>query len=95
MTRREKTERKLKQRERMLKTYGLRGGTLYKRHREKIENSLGYMRDGNVTHFVQVGFGKKTRDRNRYGKVLSLHIRERRQMLRENDYVQDIQSYKE
>lgn len=28
------------------------------------------MRDGNVTHYVQVGFNGKTRDRTRYGKVL-------------------------
>ena len=56
----ELTERKLKQRERLIKSFGLQQGTLYEKHREKIYKSLGYMRDGNVRHFVAVRPHRKT-----------------------------------
>lgn len=53
------TKRKVKQRERLAKNLGLQQGTLYQRHRDKISMSSGYMRDGNVTHYVAAGFHHK------------------------------------
>lgn len=50
--RRYRTEVKLKERERLKKDLGLQGGTVYERHRNKINKSISYMRDGNVTHYV-------------------------------------------
>ncbi len=49
---------------------GQQGGMVYEKHIKKINQSLGYMRDGNVTHFVQAGFRQKTRDRSRCGPVV-------------------------
>lgn len=60
------TNRKLQKRVRLLHIFGARQGTLYQNQREKLDVSFGYMRDGNVTHYVQVGFHGKTRDRTRY-----------------------------
>ena len=37
----------------------MQGGTLYAKHRDKVSSSLGYMRDGNVSHYVSVGYTKK------------------------------------
>lgn len=54
---------------RMLRDLGEQGGLIYERHIEKIHCSSGYMRTGNVSHYVQVGPRRKTRKRNRYGKV--------------------------
>lgn len=56
----ELTKRKLNQRKRLIEAYGLQQGTLYEKHREKISKSLGYMRDGNVRHFVAVRPRRKT-----------------------------------
>ena len=60
-----------------MKAHGQQGGTVYEKHRDKIDRSVGYLRDGNVTHFVAVGFRQKARDRNRYGKVRFLSRRDR------------------
>lgn len=61
--RRRRTKVKLQQRERMIRDYGLQQGTLYAAHREKIQTSLGYMKTGNVRHYVAVrgkrGFPRK------------------------------------
>lgn len=66
--RRKRTKRKIHQREELAKTFGLNQGTVYERHRDKIENvSSGYMRDGNVSHFVSVNASKKTRRTGSYG----------------------------
>jgi hypothetical protein len=51
----------------MMRCHGQMSGLIYEKHIRKINRSLGYMRCGNVSHFVRVGFGNKTRDRNRYG----------------------------
>ena len=45
----------------MMRDYGKQGGLIYERHRQRIDQSLGYMRDGNVSHYVSVGFRPKTR----------------------------------
>ena len=60
--RRYRMECKLKHRRNLLKALGLQGGTLYERHRDKINHSIGYMRDGNVSHYVSCGFRKRTKN---------------------------------
>lgn len=75
-----KTRRKVKQRERMMKSFGLQGGTMYSKHRAKITKSTGYMRDGNVSHYIQVGFNQKTNNRGNYGKSYNPSIRDIRQL---------------
>ena len=60
--RRFNTERKLKYRKNLLKRFGKRDGSIFEKHRQKIDASLGYMRDGNVSHFVQCGSTKKTKN---------------------------------
>lgn len=69
--RRIKTARKLAQRILLKKELGLQGGCVFKRHREKIEASAGYMRTGNVSHFVSVRPTRKTCSRDRYGRVFA------------------------
>lgn len=66
-----RTRVKLKQRKRLTSTLGMQGGTLYAKHRDKISSSLGYMRDGNVSHYVSVGYTKKY-DRNKLRKHRNL-----------------------
>ncbi len=61
---------KLLQRKALMHSLGQQGGMVYEKHIKKINQSLGYMRDGNVTHFVQAGFRQKTRDRSRCGPVV-------------------------
>ena len=75
--RRRLTRAKIERRRKLMKAYGQQGGTVYEKHRDKIDRSAGYLRDGNVTHYVAVGFRQKTRDRNRYGKVRFLSRRDR------------------
>ena len=78
MKRRNRAERrfmtrvKQHRREEMMRCHGQQSGLLYEKHRKKIDASTGYMRDGNLSHYVAVGFHQKTRDRNRYGAVLKL-----------------------
>lgn len=74
MNKRERIHRtyvKLKQRKRLMDNLGMQGGTLYAKHRNKISNSLGYMRDGNVSHYVSIGYTKKY-DRNKLRKHRNL-----------------------
>ena len=73
--RREAAAQKMRKRSKMMRDHGKQGGLIYERHRQKIDHSLGYMRDGNVTHYVSVGYRPKTKDRNRYGpaRLLSRH----------------------
>ena len=60
--RRYRTDCKLKHRNNLMKALGLQGGTIYERHRNKIQHSIGYMRDGNVSHYVSCGFGLRTKN---------------------------------
>ena len=78
--RRDNTDKRVKKREKLIDAFGLHGGAIYERHCKKIEKSRGYIRDGNVTHFVKCGFNEKTRDRNRYGKVLMLSHRDKQKI---------------
>lgn len=57
----------MRQRSKMMRDHGKQGGLIYERHQQKIDQSLRYMRDGNVSHYVSVGFRPKTKYRDRYG----------------------------
>ena len=46
------TAKHIKRRERLAKSLGMQGGTLYEKHVEKFKSSLGYVRDGNLRHYV-------------------------------------------
>ena len=85
--RREAAARKVRKRSQMMRDYGKQGGLIYERHRQKIDQSLGYMRDGNVSHYVSVGFRPKTKDRDRYGPArrLSRHDTRLEDALREQE----------
>lgn len=62
-------QRKIKQRKRAIEAAGLRGGTLYERHRKKITENDGYLaKHGTLLHYAN-GTNRpsqKTRDRNSY-----------------------------
>lgn len=60
--RRKNRVKKLKERESLMKALGMQQGTLYKRHRDKVSKSLGYMSSGNVSHYVS------TKPRKRYNR---------------------------
>ena len=83
--RRNRTARKLAQRVSLKKKLGLNAGIVFERHREKIKASAGYMRTGNVSHFVSVKPTRKTRSRNRYGRVFSPSKRDTIRIDRLND----------
>ena len=76
--RRETAARKMRKRSKMMRDHGKQGGLIYERHRQKIDRSLGYMRDGNVSHYVSVGYRPKTKDRNRYGPARRLSRHDKR-----------------
>lgn len=76
--RREAAARKMRRRSEMMRAHGQQGGLLYEKHRRMIDQSLGYMRDGNVSHYVSVGFRPKTKDRDRYGPARRLSRRDTR-----------------
>ena len=63
--RRQNTYLKEKERGRLLKALGERGGTLYEKHQCKVNSSLGYMRDGNVSHYVNTRYRKPYKRDNR------------------------------
>lgn len=46
------TIKRVKKRERLAKSLGMQMGTLYMRHVEKFQASSGYVRDGNLRHYV-------------------------------------------
>lgn len=69
--RRQRTMAKLKERVHLMTELGMQGGLLYHRHRIKIQSSAGYMRTGNVSHYVRVKKSPKTRSRTRYGAVFT------------------------
>ena len=71
--RRTNTEKKLNQRKNLLKKLGTQGGTIFEKHIKKVEQSFGYMRDGNVSHYVSCGFGTRTKNSSRRGTPSSLN----------------------
>lgn len=75
--RRQRTTLKLKKRQRLMAMLGLQGGCVYEKHREKIGRSIGYMRSGNVSHFVSTKSRRKTRSRDQYGRVFTPPARDR------------------
>ena len=82
---------KMRRRGEMMRAHGQQGGLLYEKHRRKIDRSLGYMRDGNVSHYVSVGFRPKTKDRDRHGPArrLSRHDTRLENALREQEDFHD------
>lgn len=75
--RRHMTQAKIARRQKLMKEHGQQGGLIDEKHRDKVNRSGGYMRDGNVTHYVAVGFHQKTRDRKRYSAVRILSKRDK------------------
>ena len=85
--------KKIKQRKRVIEAAGLRGGTLYERHREKIEANDGYLaKHGTLLHYAQ-GTKKpsqKTRDRNSYSGTNNW---QRKDLARMENMREDLQEY--
>lgn len=52
--RREVKNKKVAKRLRLMGNLGMQAGTLYARHRDKVQHSGGYMSKGNVSHYVAV-----------------------------------------
>lgn len=76
-------DKKIKKRLRLMKELGSQSGTMYEKHVEKIETKGGgYMaKSGTFTHYSQKShYGRKTRDRNNYGKSENWKVRDKRQM---------------
>jgi hypothetical protein len=68
--RRNRREKKIAQRVSLMKAHGMQGGLLYERHRNKIQQSAGYMSKGNVTHYVALFHHKRKdydKEINKYG----------------------------
>ena len=82
--------RKMRRRSEMMRAHGQQGGLLYEKHRRKIDRFLGYMRDGNVSHYVSVGSRPKTKDRNRYGPARRLSHRDTRLEDRTSAQMQEV-----
>jgi len=81
--RRSRTSAVVKRRERLLRSLGTHGGTIYEKHREKVAGSSGYMRDGNVSHYAAItptGKKIKTRRRKQYWRTFWPLARDRRNM---------------
>ena len=87
--RRERVAKKLLHRKNLIRKLGLQGGVIYERHRQKIMASAGYMRTGNVSHFVAVRPTRKTRKRGRYGKVFTPSYRDRKRSQSLADQLKD------
>ena len=79
--RRKRTAQKQIKRQGMMRTLGKQIGLDYDRHVEKVERSSGYMRDGNVSHYVATKPTLKTRDRSRMGPPFLPPHRDRKRML--------------
>ena len=78
--RRKRTQRKVMKRKALIQMLGLQAGSVYEKHRKKVCASPGYMATGNVSHYVAVKPCRKTRKRNRYGRVFTPSIRDARQL---------------
>lgn len=46
------TVRRVNRRKRLAKSLGMQMGTMYEKHVEKFKQSSGYVRDGNLRHYV-------------------------------------------
>lgn len=83
---------KLQQRKQLSNCLGLQGGLVYERHREKICHSVGYMRKGHVSHFIAVRPSRKTRSRNRYGRVINYSHRDAMRISMMEDQLEALES---
>ena len=59
------TVRRVKRRERIAKSLGMQTGTMYDKHVKKFEQSLGYVRDGNLRHYVACNCKRKIHAKGR------------------------------
>lgn len=67
--RRYRRHKKIQARQRVVEQSGLRGGTLYERHRQKIQRNKGYFsKHGSLLHFANGTKppSQKTRNRDSY-----------------------------
>lgn len=67
--RRRRRFRKIKQRERIIAASGLQQGSLYDRHKEKIETNTGYLaKHGTILHYAKgtKPVSQKTRNKKSY-----------------------------
>ena len=79
--RRKRTLLKQEKRLALMRALGMKGGMLYEKHRKKVRRSGGYMRDGNVSHFVSTKPRKRTKDRSRLGPVFLPPHRDLKRMM--------------
>jgi hypothetical protein len=82
MTRAERryiAELKMEKNKRLAKELGLQGGSVYEKHREKINKSFGYTKkSGNITHYVAAGNKPKTNNKKSYGSAQRLSTHDER-----------------
>ena len=82
--RRKRRALKIKKREDILKASGFRGGSLFEKHRNKIEdNGPGYMaKHGNLLHYARGTnpVSQKVRDRDSYNGTNNWRARDIRQL---------------
>lgn len=91
--RRELRNKKIKQREKIMKYSGPRGGTLYETHVAKIGNSSGYMsKHGTLLHYATGTSHShgKVRDRNSYSGTNNWKPSDIRQMNSMSDMEKEI-----
>ena len=87
-------DKKIKQRQKILKESGYKGGSLYEKHIKKIEdNGFGYMsKSGTLLHYVR-GTNKpsqKVRDRNSYNGTNNWGHRDSQRMDSMSDNEKDL-----
>lgn len=64
--RRQRRYKKIKARQRIVEQSGLRGGTLYEKHREKINRNKGYLaKHGTLLHYANGTNPPSRKTRNR------------------------------
>ena len=63
--------KKIEQRVTLMHSLGMQAGTLYAKHRNKINASSGYMSTGNVSHYAST---KRRKKFNRYKGVKLMNI---------------------
>lgn len=92
--RRFRRENKIKQREKVIKDSGFRGGTVYKKHRNKITNKgSGYMaKHGTLLHYANGtnSESQKVRKRNSWNGTENWRARDIRQMDSMNDMEKEL-----
>ena len=100
----QRTEKKLNQRKQMMNSLGIPEGSMYvntiQKRSAKIRASLGYVRDGHISHYLGISPSKKTKNsasvrnsgpswarKRGYGAKMNYRPHDERQILRETDEV--------